>query len=167
MPNKPNVVPFPRLHDDATTRYIDGFGLMIEDFVGGGNTTGRLMAYLLLLPAPVGLDQMAHDLEVSKSSISVAARVLEQGGLARRIPQRGSRRVLYEAVESFEGLIETEHRQKAMMAEKLRQGMEVAPTGAAAARMKEFADLYQFTIDEGRSMLRRWRERRSGMPGSE
>src|SRR4030081_2485707 len=106
MPNKPNlarVVDFPKLHDEATIRYIDGFGVMLEGF-GAGATFGRLLGYRLLMPAPVSLDQMARDLQASKSSVSVAARMLEQSGMARRLPQRGSRRLLYEAAETCESL---------------------------------------------------------------
>ena len=162
-PNKANIVAFPRLRDEATTRYIDGFGLVLESMTGGGTTTGRLLAYLLLMPAPVSLDQMARDLEVSKSSISVSARLLEQGGIARRIPQRHSRRVLYEAVDNFEGLVEAELQQRALFTEKLRQGVDIAADARAAARIQEFADLYQFTIEESREILRRWRAHRGGV----
>jgi hypothetical protein len=163
VPNKPNMVPFPGLHDEATTRYVDGFGVMMAGFGGGaaGATFGRLLAYLLLMPAPVSLDQMADDLGVSKSSISVAARQLEQFGFARRLPQRGSRRVLYEAAESYEGLIESDNQRRAMLLEKLRQGLAIAPPGMSAGRMEAIVDLFEFHLEESRQTLRRWREHRA------
>jgi predicted transcriptional regulator len=159
MPNMPKVVDFPRLHDESTQRYIDGFGTMFAG-MGVSPTPGRVFGYLLLLSSPVSLDQMAVDLGGSKSSISVAARQLEQIGMARRIPQRGSRRVLYEAVDSFEGLVEADNQRRAMFLEKVRQGMAIVPDGPAAERMEAFARLFQFTIDETRGMLQRWRERK-------
>jgi DNA-binding transcriptional regulator GbsR (MarR family) len=164
MPNKPNlatVVEFPRLNDEATRRYIDGFGVMLEGF-GAGATFGRLLGYLLLMPAPVSLDQMARDLEASKSSISVAARQLEQAGMARRLPQRGSRRLLYEAAETSESLIEADNQRRAMFLEKIRQGEQIADSELARRRLAAFADLFSFSIDESRDMLQRWRERAVG-----
>jgi DNA-binding transcriptional regulator GbsR (MarR family) len=164
VPNNPNVLPLPRLDDDATARYIDGFGVMMASFGGGsaGITFGRLWGYLMLMPGPVSLDQMAHDLEAAKSSISVAARQLEQMGVARRIPQRGSRRVLYESVETFESVLEIDNQRRALILEKIRQGVEIAPEGIARQRLRNFADLFEFSINERRNQLRRWREHQSG-----
>jgi len=59
----------------------------------------RLYGYLLLSAEPVSLDRITSDLEISKSSASVAARLLEQYTLARRHGERGSKRALYEVSE--------------------------------------------------------------------
>ena len=166
MPNEPKVLAIPRLGEPETQRYIDGFGLLVEAF-GYPPTGGRLLAYLLLMPAPVSLDQAAEDLQASKSSISVAARQMEHAGIIRRIHQRGSRRVLYEAMESFETMIEAELQLRAVMVEKVRQGMQIAPAGLARERLRSFAELYELSIDAGRRVLEDWRRdaarsRRSG-----
>jgi DNA-binding MarR family transcriptional regulator len=158
MPNKLNVVDLPRIGDRATQRYIDGFGAILKN-LGQPPTTGRLLAYLLLMPDAVTLEQAAHDLGASKSSVSVAARQLESGGFIRCIAQRGSRRVLYEAMDSFETILEAQLQWQVLAAEKLRQGVEIAPLGIARDRMTAFADMYQFSIDEGQDMLRRWRQK--------
>ena len=159
MQNKPNTLSFPGIDAGAIGTYIDGFGVILET-LGGSVTNGRVLAYLLLLPAPASLDQMAADLEVSKSSVSVAARTLERAGAVRRIPQRGSRRVLYEAMETFESLIEAEHQQRTVIVEKLRQGLAIAPSGLPQARLERFIELYQFSIERGREALQEWRRLR-------
>ncbi len=51
---------------------------------GVPQTAARLYGYLLLSAEPVSLDRITSDLEISKSSASVAARLLEQYTLARR-----------------------------------------------------------------------------------
>ena len=156
MQNKPNTVSFPGIDRAAIGTYIDGFGVITET-IGGSLTNGRVLAYLLLLPAPASLDQIARHLEVSKSSVSVAARTLERAGAVRRIPQRGSRRVLYEAMDTFESLIEAEHQHRTLIVEKLRQGLAIAPPGLPQARLERFIELYQFSVERGREALQEWR----------
>jgi hypothetical protein len=156
MPNLTNVVEFPDLHSPDTERYIEGFGSLFVSF-GSSASLGRLFGYLFLAPAPVSLDQVAHDLEASKSSISVAARQLELLGMTRRIPQRGSRRLLLEAVDPSEGWLETENQRRAMFLEKVLQGVAILPPGPGRRRLQDSADLLQFSLDESREMLARWR----------
>ena len=127
--------------------------------LGGTATVGRLFGYLFLLPEPASLDQISHDLDASKSSISVAARQLELMGAARRIPQRGSRRLLFEAVDPSAGWLESENQRRALFLEKILQGLEIVPEGPGRVRMQDSADLFRFSLDESRAMLARWRAR--------
>lgn len=55
----------------------------------------RLYGYLQLQNEPVSLDEIAADLDISKSSACTAARILESHGNARRLGVRGTKRVLY------------------------------------------------------------------------
>jgi predicted transcriptional regulator len=160
MSNVPNIVEFPAGGDSPQGQYIDSHGVLLESF-GLSGVTGRIFAYLLLRDRAVGLDQMAADLEISKSSASVGARQLVDAGVARRLPQRGSRRVLYEAVDSFETLVETDFVRRAMLLEKWRQGVGLARSARARQRLLQLVELYDFTLTEGRATLDRWR-RRSG-----
>lgn len=67
--------------------------------------TANLYAYLLLCEGPVTLDEIAATLGMAKSSASVAARLLEQFGLARRHGEQGTKRVRYGASESYAGFL--------------------------------------------------------------
>ncbi|HEV7677356.1 MAG TPA: hypothetical protein VGQ42_02175 [Candidatus Dormibacteraeota bacterium] len=158
MPNIPNVLDFPSGQETPQGQYIDTFGVLLETF-GLSSATGRLFAYTLLRDGAVSLDDIARDLEISKSSASVGARQLLDAGVVRRLPQRGSRRVLYEALDTFESLVETDFMRRAMLTEKFRQGVGLAPTPRARARLEELVELYEFTLAEGRQTLDRWRKR--------
>jgi hypothetical protein len=65
----------------------------------------NLYAYLLLCPAPVGLDQIAADLGMARSSANIAARMLEHYGLARTHRERGTKRLRYSVSDSYSGYI--------------------------------------------------------------
>ncbi len=158
MPNVPNIVPFPAGADSPQGQYIDSHGVLLEQF-GLPAATGRIFAYLLLRDQPASLDTISAELEISKSSASVGARHLLDAGVVRRLPQRGSRMVLYEAVDSFESLVETDIVRRAMLVEKWRQGVALAPSERARQRMAQLVDLYDFTLSETRAILERWRHR--------
>jgi len=159
MSNVSNIVPFPAGADSPQGQYIDSHGVLLEQF-GLPAATGRIFAYLLLRDEPATLDTIAADLEISKSSASVGARHLLDAGVVRRLNQRGSRVVLYESVDSFESLVETDIVRRAMLVEKWRQGVALAPSERARQRMAQLVDLYDFTLTETRATLERWRKRR-------
>ena len=64
-------------------------------------SAGRFLAYLLLQKAPVGLDQIAAHLELSKAGAWNAGRVLETYGHVRRYGTVGSKRALYAVSDNF------------------------------------------------------------------
>lgn len=67
--------------------------------------TANLYSYLLLCDEPVALDVIASTLGMAKSSISVAARSLEQLGLARRHTEPGTKRLRYGPSDSYAGFL--------------------------------------------------------------
>lgn len=68
-------------------------------------SAASLYAYLLLCDEPASLDTIAETLGMAKSSVSVAARSLEQFGLARRHTEPGSKRLRYGASDSYSGFL--------------------------------------------------------------
>src|SRR5216684_1164412 len=81
-------------------RFIDDFGQMYAHY-GLSLSFGRAFALLLINDGPLSMDEIATQLETSKSAISVATRDLERAGVARRLSRPGSRRVLYEACDDM------------------------------------------------------------------
>src|SRR3981081_2689239 len=83
--------------------FVDHMG---QQMVGWNlpRTTGRVWAYLLMRGAPAVLDDIARDLDVAKSGASVGARQLIAFGLARSTGERGSRRVLFSAIDSLDAM---------------------------------------------------------------
>src|SRR5712692_8694353 len=101
-------------------QFIEDLG---QHMAGWGlpRTTGRIYGYLLLQSKPASSDQIAAELEVAKSGVSVAVRQLLALGLARTIGQRGSRRLLYEALFDLEAIVAARNAQIVDFVDRLRQ----------------------------------------------
>jgi DNA-binding transcriptional regulator GbsR (MarR family) len=153
--NRSNKAPLP----DAERRFVDDVARLLVPW-GVPQTAARLYGYLLLCPAPVSLDRITADLEVSKSSASVAARLLEMYTLVRRHGERGSRRVLYEASDNYEGMLTARNRTLQSGAELLKAGARATASDTTRARLNEMAEFYEVTLEAMGSAFRRWRQRR-------
>ena len=116
----------------------------------------RLYGYLLLAAEPVSLDQIAADLQVARSTAFVAARLLEQYMLARRIGQRGTKRVLYAASDTYEAMLAAQNRMVESLAEVFERGSGIAPT-PARERLVEVAEFYRVTQRAMDAALETWR----------
>src|ERR1700758_3125953 len=97
----------------------------------------RLYGYLLLCPRPVSLDQITEDLGISKSSASVAARLLESYTLARRHSEPGTKRALYAAADDYEAMVRQQNRLLDALAGQLSAGAGIAGSKAVRARLEE------------------------------
>ncbi|MEJ5979009.1 hypothetical protein WG901_20315 [Novosphingobium sp. PS1R-30] len=122
------------------TRFIDD----LAGLLGAWNmptNAARLYGYLQLMNAPVSLEEIARDLQISRSHAHTAARVLESHGNARGVPSRGSRRILYVCGEDpgapLRPQVATLERMSQLIA---RRGPDVAKDEAAArlARLASF-----------------------------
>jgi DNA-binding transcriptional regulator GbsR (MarR family) len=145
---------------EPARRFIEDVARLLTPW-GVPLTAARLYGYLLLNAEPVSLDRIAADLEMSKSSASVAARLLEMYTLVRRHGQRGSRRILYAVSDNYEGMIAEQNRMLQAGAELMRTGARNVATGKARARLEEMAEFYLVTREAMDAALRRWRERRT------
>jgi DNA-binding transcriptional regulator GbsR (MarR family) len=143
----------------AERRFIDDLARLLVPW-GVPQIAARLYGYLLLSPEPVSLDRITLDLQVSKSSASVAARLLEMYTLAHRHGERGSRRALYAASDNYEGMLTAQNRTLASGAKVLRTGARGATTGTTRARLEDMAEFYEVMIEAMESTLSRWRERK-------
>jgi hypothetical protein len=127
---------------------------------GGYRNAARLYGYLLLSAEPASLDRITVDLEISKSGASVAARLLEQYMLVRRLGERGSKRALYEVSENYEGMLTAQNRLLDALADLLRSRAGSIASGDARERLNDIAEFYQVTRKAMESALRSWRQRR-------
>jgi hypothetical protein len=80
--------------------------------------------------------------------------------MVRRHGQRGSRRILYEASDNYEGMLTAQNRMLEAGAALLRAGARDVAEGAARGRLDEMADFYLLARDGMEAILRRWRERK-------
>lgn len=154
-----NIANKPNNHfSDNQRRFVEDISRLFVPW-GVPQTAARLYGYLLLCPEPVGLDRIASDLEMSKSSASVSARLLEMYMLVRRLGERGSKRVLYKASDNYEGMLTEQNRFLRALAELLTAGARDATSTTTRDRLKEMSDFYLVTHDAMESALAHWRGR--------
>jgi DNA-binding transcriptional regulator GbsR (MarR family) len=104
-------------------------------------SSGRVYGYLLLRQKPVGIDEMAADLGLSRAGTWAAARVLERFGHVRRYGSVGSKRALYAPSDNYAApLIE----QNALYGRVAGLLMDCARSAApeAAEKLEERASFY-------------------------
>ncbi len=145
--------------NEAQHQFVEDLGQNMVSW-GLSRTTGRVYAYLLLRVEPASLDQIAAELEMAKSGASVAARQLVSLGMVRGTGQRGSRRLLYEALYDTEAILAARNFQTRDFLERIRQGAEVAPAGPPRDRLQEMASQLQDLYSELPALVRRILERR-------
>jgi DNA-binding transcriptional regulator GbsR (MarR family) len=151
MPNMSNK------HLTGTARrFIEDVARLLVPW-GVPQTAARLYGYLLLSAEPVSLDRITSDLEISKSSASVAARLLEQYTLARRHGERGSKRALYGVSDNYEGMLTEQNRLLAALAALLRTGATTAASETTRDRLGEMAEFYLAIRHAMESALQHWR----------
>lgn len=127
---------------------------------GVPQTAARLYGYLLLCAEPVSLDRITADLEISKSSASVAARLLEAYMLARRHGERGSKRALYTVSDNYEGMLTEQNRLLDALADLLKNGTGTVASGATRDRLDEMAEFYLAIRQAMERALGQWRAKK-------
>jgi DNA-binding transcriptional regulator GbsR (MarR family) len=144
---------------EAERRFTEDVAQLLVPW-GVPQTAARLYGYLLLSAGPAGLDSITAHLGISKSSASVAARLLEQYMLVRRLGERGSKRVLYEVSENYEGIVTAQNRLMETMADLFRAGARSVAPASAGQRLEDMAEFYLMMREAMDAALRRWRQRR-------
>src|SRR5512147_430035 len=87
--------------DRATAIFVDGIGAAAATSGVLTQLQGRIFALLYLQARPLALEDIAAELQQSKSNISVTIRGLVEWHLVRRTPVAGSRKDHYEAATNF------------------------------------------------------------------
>jgi len=85
----------------ATAIFVDGIGAAAATSGILTQLQGRIFALVYLQSQPLSLDDIAAELEQSKSNISMNIRGLIELHLVRRVPVGGSRKDHYEAATDF------------------------------------------------------------------
>jgi DNA-binding transcriptional regulator GbsR (MarR family) len=69
--------------------------------LGAGRIVGQIMVYLYLQKEAQSLDSIGEGLALSKASVSIAVRQLEQLGLVRRVWVNGDRKKYYRSADNI------------------------------------------------------------------
>jgi predicted transcriptional regulator len=87
--------------DRVTAIFVDGMGAAAATSGMLNQLQGRIFALLYLQPQPMALDDIASELEQSKSNVSVQIRGLVEWHLVRLVRIGGSRKDHYESATDF------------------------------------------------------------------
>jgi DNA-binding transcriptional regulator GbsR (MarR family) len=87
--------------DRMTAIFVDGVGAGAAPSGILTQLQGRIWGLLYLQPKPLSLDEIAAELQQSKSNISTTIRGLIEWHLVRRVAVPGSRKDYYEAATDF------------------------------------------------------------------
>ena len=85
----------------AKAIFVDGLGAAAATSGVLTQLQGRIFALLYLEPRPLSLDEIAAELQQSKSNVSVQVRGLVEWHLVRLVSVPGSRKDHYEAATNF------------------------------------------------------------------
>jgi DNA-binding transcriptional regulator GbsR (MarR family) len=85
---------------EVRMRLVEAGGRTSHD-LGTGRIAGQVMVYLYLQEQNQSLDNIADALTLSKASISIAVRQLEQLGLVRRVRIEGDRKKYYRSTDNI------------------------------------------------------------------
>jgi hypothetical protein len=139
-------------------RFVEDVARLLTPW-GVPPVAARLYGYLLLCPRPVNLDQITKDLEIGKSSASVATRLLESYTLARRHSEAGTKRALYAVADDYEAMIRQQNRLLDALAGQLNTGAGIAASKAVSVRLQEMADFYRVMRGAMEDAMGRWKRR--------
>jgi DNA-binding transcriptional regulator GbsR (MarR family) len=114
--------------NEARSTVIEAL-VQVYSLYGLSDVLGRIYGVLFFADHPLGLEDIAGELGVSKATVSVNVRILEGVGTIRKVWRKGSRRDYYEAERDFTWMM-TETIEKMM-----RREIEI--TSAAIDRSKE------------------------------
>ena len=112
--------------------FVEGTSALFEDD-GVAPIAGLVFARLLLSPDPMALADLAAELGVSKASVSMDTRKLEQAGILERVLRAGDRRVFYRVAPDFTGRL-IERRLTRMR--RFRRLLQSAVKGSAQAEVR-------------------------------
>jgi DNA-binding transcriptional regulator GbsR (MarR family) len=149
-----------RTTDRKERRFVEDVARLLLPW-GVPPLAARLYGYLLLCPRPVSLDQITADLGVSKSSASVAARLLESYTLARRHREAGTKRALYAVADDYEVMIQQQNRLLEALAAQLNAGAGIVRSKDVSTRLGGMAEFYRVMRDAMEDAMRRWKRGRS------
>lgn len=87
--------------DRTTATLVDGLGAAAASSGILTSAQAQIFALLYMEGRPLALDEIATELQQSKSNVSINVRVLAEWHLVRRRPVPGSRKDHYEAANDF------------------------------------------------------------------
>jgi DNA-binding transcriptional regulator GbsR (MarR family) len=149
------------MSDSAAEQFTEQIGVILEK-EGHARCAGRLFARLLLAEHETSLDDLAQQLGMSKASVSINARLLEQHGVLEKVSHAGDRRDYYRVSEDLFGrMMEQRLAKWTRLHEAVSNARRDLPLHDADVRQRldDFADGSERIIGIIRESLTAWRYR--------
>jgi DNA-binding transcriptional regulator GbsR (MarR family) len=143
---------------DEQDRLIERLGLVFEDSERMPRIASRILGLLLLTPGECSIEQMAERLAVSRASISVDARRLEECGVVERVTHKGDRRDYYRiAPDHYTRTLERRLKVMERLIAVLDEGRQMRiESSEVRDRLDETADALRFVVESTTQELERW-----------
>lgn len=149
-------------YSNEKRQYIEEMGLLMESY-GVSRMAGRVLGALLVAePAEKSAEELGAVLRASRSSISVAVRLLERVGYVERVSKPGERKDYFRnRPKAWSKLTEQQLEVVRQFKEMARRGLELLETDDPEARvgLAEMLEFYEFFEQEHPKILENWRER--------
>ncbi|MEO7248497.1 MAG: MarR family transcriptional regulator [Novosphingobium sp.] len=145
MPNEPSFA--------NETTFIDEVASLLIS-VGMAPIEARINGLLFVSAKPLTLDRIAAALNISKSSASVAARVLERHGVVRRYTEGGSKRLRYGISERNFGFLFDQVAFLGSLGDLLRKRAMVSDGDEIAVRLENLGGFFERVSDALEAALR-------------
>lgn len=143
----------------AADAFIEQMGLIMS-VDGLPRIGGRLLGLLLITDGDVSLDDIARRLRVSKPSVSINARLLEQRGVIEKVSRAADRRDYYRIADDVIGRTMQQRLNRLQRLQSCianaRSSMPGAPP-RVTARLDDFSAACTHLGDLTANALTRWR----------
>lgn len=139
-------------------RFIERMGVVAEE-EGIPRICGRLLGLMLLEGGPLGFDDVAERLQVSRSSVSTNARLLETRGIIERTGLPGDRHTYYRLAEDPYGqMLATTLRRKRRMTRVVIEALDALPPDDvdARGRLERMRRFHEIVIQNLESVIEEW-----------
>jgi DNA-binding transcriptional regulator GbsR (MarR family) len=140
-------------------RFIEQLGRLAEG-EGLPRTAGRMMALLILAGAPLGIDDFAGRLKVSRASVSTNSRLLQTLAIAQLVSDPGNRRDYLQISGDPSSALLTLGLQRMhsmrLTIREMRLALRGAKINATEARLQKMEKLYEVAIGQVEGVLRTW-----------
>jgi len=119
--------------------FVEGTSALFEED-GVAPIAGLVFARLLLSPQPMALADLADELGVSKASVSMDTRKLEDSGILVRVVRAGDRRVFYGVAPDFTARLVERRLTRMRRFRRLLQSAARSPADATVRRRLRACD---------------------------
>jgi predicted DNA-binding transcriptional regulator len=140
-PNIPKMKNIPTLSGEQS-RFIEDLAALLVAW-GQPTAAARLYGYLLVRNEPASLDDIARDLEISKTNAFGAATELERQQNLRRLGERGSKRIFFVLTDDPAAPLRNQVALLGRMEALILARKDTVATGEAAVRMASLANFHE------------------------